>query len=746
MTLLSTSPFSPAQLDRVRADGDRTAQSEFESWNESLAPPFVGHLSSVEDSSGAGEDTAVNQIAAELEDDEFAEAIDSLIAEGSGRYLRALNNPYGHSDLFAREEPARWLSSVGERTDAILSELEAQLGDRTLESLREDEFTSALGALELESAFTSPADAQEFFWKSVVKSVKKAVSTGVSLAKKGVAAVADLTLGPLLNMLRGKAAALLALVLKRISGSALAQKFPPALRPILSQLAAKMGVKEAEAETESLITGNNLAEWFDEEIAAAMVDGGFRRSPAAASIASELEQEFQSFSSGAGGDDPLVALDRARASLTRELVEAQEGVAPIKQMERFLPAVLAAKPAIKLAIKAIGRPRIENLFARPIAVLLAQKIGQQAANQISRHLASAGLGLLGFEAEAHGGPGVLGAEALVATAEETIDRVLELPVESLENEMLVAAEVQEAFAEAAARHLPSAVLRTDLTGAEDEAGVWMLMPRGGSHPSYRFLKRAPALSLTLTPTIARGIVLGEGETLESRLRESGNDVWPVEAEVELYELLPGGTPGHLNEFETTENSLESLTEFEQLAPVSAAALTRNAALGGDRHYARIKVNGAALRKRSRFALRADTGSETPTVSVRLFLGERDAHLMSGALDKKQMLQVVAHLRRILNPALTQAMAVRLARMMGRRKFALPAGADQKLAAALTAGILRATAERLPAAAPALAQAAKDAAAGVTLEFAFTFPNRSSLKSASGATVSALNISAGIRRD
>lgn len=745
------SPFSAGRME---------VEAEASTWSESrgapyLSAPFVGALGRRDDTEYTSDES--DTLLSELDDELFAEAIDALVAEGSGKYLKALAGPGGSSGEFAQEAPARWLAEVAQYTDHVLSELESRIGDRPLASLSERDFDEALGFLERETSFVSPRDAQELFGFSIVSKLKKAASGAVALAKKGVAAVAGLALKPVIALIRGKAAAILKLVMGKIVGSKLADRLPPALRPIALRLAKSFGVSEAE--TDDLIGGEALAEWFDREVAEAlssgerMVDETPGPTDSGGLEGEQFEQELFSSASG-NAPDPLEALDSAREAFARELLELPEGQPPTEQLERFLPAVMAAKPAIRFAISKIGRQRIINVVARPIAALIEGKVGRQAAAQLSTHLASTGLGLLGLEAESGD---VLGAEALVATAEDTVNRVLSLPAESLADELLVAAEVQEAFAEAAARNMPASVLRSDIIDTEDEteAGVWLMMPRSSGRRHYRYRKLSPIIPLRVTRPMARAVVLSGGETLERRLEESGEENWPVSAELEVYELLPGGTAGQIAAFESEERPSEALDEFAALTEVAAAALTRNPALAhgsgpagkarrGTRLF-RLKVRGAAVQGRSRFSLRTDFSAATPRVSVRLFVGERDAHALSAHVAQRHMVQVIARVRGILDPALEQALTRRLSATLRRRRVVLPEGRDRDLARFLIEGMLRAVAARLPEAAPALADAARNAASGITLDFDFAFPDKAALGKPAATDATALRITPGMKR-
>ena len=66
-------------------------------------------------------------------------------------------------------------------------------------------------------------------------------------------------------------------------------------------------------------------------------------------------------------EDPIAALDRARATLSRQLAEAEQGRPPTEQLEQFIPAVMAAMPLIRTGVKVVGRDRIKGFLARLLA-------------------------------------------------------------------------------------------------------------------------------------------------------------------------------------------------------------------------------------------------------------------------------------------------------------------------------------------------------------------------------------------
>jgi hypothetical protein len=551
-------------------------------------------------------------------------------------------------------------------------------------------------------------------------------------------------MGPLFGILRKLVRPLLRKVLDSAIG-----RLPASLRPLAGQLAAKLrGSGELPADA-------NLAEEFDHDIAAIVT--------APNEAAGDRMLAEQPPAEGAYEEPgPGHHLDEARARLTRELSVAIPEVPPTEQLEQFIPVVMAALPLIRTGINIIGRDRVVNGIAGPLSQLIAGMVGADAAKLLSRHIAGTGLSLLGLEA---GGDGSLGAEALVAAAEDTVRQVMTLPPESLEHELLLETEVQDAFAEAAARHLPAAVLRAELVEREldSEHGVWVMMPRA-TRPCFRYKKYGRILPVRLTRPMARAVVLSGGETLERRLLESGVQAWPVDGEVELYELLPGGRPGHLAAFESVDGadaSAAAVHEFEELTQSAATLLAGNPRFaqmdrhgGFDRHrragsrYFRFRHHGRPLHRRHRhgFVLGFDLTAPQPVLRVNLLIGERDTHELAAQLQRRQLVQVVSTVRRLLDHAALQAMTTRLEGLMTKHGITAPSGIGRQLAERLADGMLRTVSQQLAASAHTLARAAQDPASGATLTFTFSFADRAAVAAGTPAGDPAITIRPGLHRD
>jgi hypothetical protein len=330
-------------------------------------------------------------------------------------------------------------------------------------------------------------------------------------------------------------------------------------------------------------------------------------------------------------------------------------------------------------------------------------------------------------------------EAIVATLEDTIRTVAELPLEALSDPLRLEAETQEAFAEAAERHIPRRLLSRRLRAIEtsDGRGVWVYMPRA-TRPCYRYKKYTQVFRVPISQTTARAIRFPAGDTLERRLLDAGARVWPFEAEVHLYETLPGTQLGHLAAFEAEVNageSAEATSEFEELTPevasmlVSEPGLGRRPQAGRPRRLFRIAGHGLRVRRALRFTMRLDAAAVPPALRVHVRLSERESHMIATALGKKAHAQVIAQLRTVLGGAFRTALAQRLTRHLSEKTgLPVPPSRPAELADKLAESMLTVVSQKLPGAGATLSQAAKDAARGVTLTFEFGFADKAALTS------------------
>ncbi|WP_053205403.1 hypothetical protein [Jiangella muralis] len=713
------SPFVGSALQAERPPGPPAEPGAAELTLPGLLSPF-----STSRLEAAGDDGELfEDLLAELEDEAFDDAVEALVDEAAAVHLTTSSE--GEADGRDAQLEA-WSARLLDEARRVLDHLEETFAGRTPESVAEDEIE--LAAAQARTDPMSPA-AEQFLGGLVAK-----VKSGFAKVKTAATAVARTGLGVLgsitgLGQLTGILKKLVEPLVKRVLNAA-RNRLPASLQGPAAALAAKLGIRAPE-------TGREVAEDFDRQYAQALT------------VTDEAAAEELLLSAAdagrAAGEDPVADLDAARARLAAELADATPGEAPVAPVEQFIPAVTAAMPLVRTAVRLIGRDRVKRLLAGPLATFIAPFVGRQAAKSLAPPIADTGLRLLRLE---HEEAAVLGAEALVSTLEETVRQVLSLPAESLADDVRVAAEVQEAFAEAAARYLPPRVLRADLgeDEGETEAGGWIMMPRG-PRPRYRYRAYSHPYRVLLSRPTARAIVVSGEETLEERLLDDGVGSWPAEVEVHLFEAMPGTRRGHLAAAD--EDGTLSPDEFGELTPQVAGALLRRPALGaaGSRTGARVPAApgqrlfrvvvpgrpGHARRVR-RLAVRVDLSGPAPRLRVHLRIGERMAHTLAAQLDRRAHTQVIAAVRRLLGPPARDWLTQRLGRSRAlNAPRPMPPERRRALAEALAEGMITALAKELPAAGPTLAGAAQDPAAGLTLTFTFPFAGRDALAAGTPGT-------------
>ncbi|PZF83258.1 hypothetical protein [Jiangella anatolica] len=720
------SPFAGSALRAERPAEPGADESSL----PGLLSPFS--ISRLEASADDGE--LFEQLLAELEDEAFDDAVEALVDEAAAVHL---TTPWDGEASDRDAQLEAWSARLLDESRRVLDHLEETFAGRTPESVTEDEIE--LTAAQARTDTMSPA-AEQFLGGLVDK-----VKSGFAKVKSAAAAVARTGLGVLgritgLGQLTGILKKLVEPLVTRVLNAA-RNRLPASLRGPAAALAAKLGLRAPE-------TGREVAQDFDRQYAQALT------------VTDEAAAEDLLLSAAdAGrpaGEDPVADLDAARVRLAAELAAAAPGEAPVAPVEQFVPAVTAAMPLVRTAVRLIGRDRVKRLLAEPLAAFIAPFVGRQAAQSLAPPIADTGLRLLRLE---HEEPAVLGSEALVSTLEETVRQVVSLPPESLADDVRVAAEVQEAFAEAAARYLPPSVLRADLgeDQAEPEAGGWIMMPRG-PRPRYRYRAYTHPYRVLLSRPAARAIVVSGDETLEERLLDDGVGAWPAEVEVQLFEAMPGTLRGHLAAAAGEDGTL-SPDEFGELTPQVAGTLLQRPALGGrpgagaagalgtggarpgapatpGQRFFRVVVPGRPGRARRvrRLAVRVDLSGPAPRLRVHLRIGERTAHALATQLDRRAHTQVVAAVRRLLGSPARDWLTQRLGRSRAlNTPRPMPPERRRALAEALAEGMTTALAKELPAAGPTLARAAQDPAAGLTLTFTFPFAGRAALEAGTPGT-------------
>lgn len=726
--------FSPFTSNQLVPAGDAVSAAPV-AFSERLASPFSEAAGAL--SEGQLEHEAVEALLGELEDEEFTAALEALTQEAAARHAQALSGwsqEVAGTPSLAVTEVAQWLESVAQEADRRLQTIAERFGDRTVDSLVESEFEVFEADLSESGRPASPLDAQEDFLKKLVSKVSKIGRGIVRMAGKGLSALSRfLPIGRLMDAVRRLVRPLLQKVLARAIGH-----LPAALQPAARQLAQRFRGEDEAFESPSFgaseagLEAEALTDEFDRRLVSHLL--ALDEVAAEAEVAEYEAAAGQQVAERSG--DRVAALDAARQELATYFSQAEHQADPAAQMQQFIPAVL---PLVKLGISVVGRQRVVSLVAKLIARLIQPMVGRALAPVLSKHLASSGLALIGLEAETAKESSMLGSDALVSVVEDTVREIFASEPEVLENELLTAGIVQEAFAEAVTRHLPAEVLRAELRDeAEDERGVWVMMPRGGRAP-YRFRVYSQRIPILVHRAAARHILLGGGETLEDRLLEAGVDTFPAPLEVEAYEMLPGGEVGHIvgaaigetfpgeaGVLATEFEALDEAPRLNVLLPSRVAGASGPGQRSRLRRYVRIRAGGLPLRRRSPLSVRLDLTTPTPALTVRVMLGERRAHLVATRLDRREYVAVIASFQQWLRGPMRPVLGRRLLRVLTRRGVTVTDAAATRQAGRLADAVAQAFAAEIVPAAARLAAAAKDPQAGVTVAFAFTFPSRDAI--------------------
>jgi hypothetical protein len=268
------------------------------------------------------------------------------------------------------------------------------------------------------------------------------------------------------------------------------------------------------------------------------------------------------------------------------------------------------------------------------------------------------------------------------------------------------------------------------------------MPRGPRR-HYRYRKYSRIFPVRIGRQVARAIVLRDGGTLEERFLDEGTPGWPAEAEVHVYETVPGTHLGHLAAAEAgdRERAPADAGEFEELTPQTAGLLLGQPGLGrrwapgpgGTRRYYRI-VPGhrprATGRRHARIVARIVLTGARPVLRVHLRLSERQAHRIGELLAQRADVRVVAAFRRLIPGLVERTLPARLMRQV-QRMSGIPLTPDAAATLARTVGerMVAALAAQLRAMGPALTAATRDPAPGVTFTFEFGFADRAALVAA-----------------
>ncbi|MGC4093007.1 MAG: hypothetical protein QM756_34995 [Polyangiaceae bacterium] len=534
---------------------------------------------------------AYSSLVDELHDEEFEEALFEVVSDA--RVLHRSHLAAGNSGADADRIVTQHFARLTREAEGALDVIQREFGAR-------DEAT--LGESEVETFFEAfaPSSAEPSFENFLGKLVKKVGGAMKKVAGKALQGIKKFGLGFVLGKLRALMQPFLQRVLLKVIG-----KLPVAVRPAARTLAGKLGLP-LPPEPSAPAAPLPAARAPSDAAAPAVTDaaapnpappvetaGAPVQAPAGPDVAA-LSQEFdQQLAQALLGQDeaelelevlreardasqavPVFAeLDEARERLIRELSELKSGESAQPQLENFLPAAL---PVLKLGMSLLGRPKVVGFLADILSKLIAKLIGPEQAPALSRALVDSGLRLLSLEMS-EADEARLGPAAVVATVEETLTRVASLPPHVLDNQELLEAFTLEAFEQAAAANLPAVLSeavyeqRPELLEAGVDAG-WIALPLRGRK---RYKRCSKTFTVKVTPHIANELETFEGASLAEVLHEQLGlpEGAEVEAEVHLYEVLPGTLASDISAHESESIGLGSADEatVSQLHPLSEAA-------------------------------------------------------------------------------------------------------------------------------------------------------------------------------
>jgi hypothetical protein len=604
-----------------------------------LSSPFVEAFAFEHaESDGDPRSAARRVLLAELYDEEFDDAVYEAIGETAG-FAGNGDGKLGIASARLRLVP------LADEIEAYIQRAADEFGSRDVTTLTESEIDDVFGRA---GSTRKLSPGFEHLFGGITKAISKVAKGAVNLAKKGIDVATQLGLGPLLEKLKGLVRPLLERVLK-VAINRLPVSVQPAAMKLASKLPVLFGTELGSRDTEeSAVDVGAIQAEFNEKVADLLLG----------------ETELESEDEGKWGVEDLGSelgigdLDAARDRFIGELEQLGDGEDPGPAVERFVPALL---PVLKLGLRlADGRKRVVSLLSGLVSKLISRFVGPASSGALSTALVDAGLKLLGLEVSDTDQRRAANA-AVAATVEETVRRVAALPDAVLDNETLLEGSVLRAFEQAAASNLPPLLpdtvyrRRPELVETDSRRGAWIPCPIRGPK---RYKKFSRIIKTRITPHAAMTVTtFGEAplaQFLQEQLgMEPGED---VEAELHIYESLPGTVLGEVARLEANGNGAAAIAEFHPLTPEAAALLVQEPGLGrpistagvsapkdlavGQRFYrvaipgrrvAAIPGSGAKGRPRRRTSLHTVVDFPGDRIRLHLFLSERRAQELAAAL-------------------------------------------------------------------------------------------------------------------
>jgi hypothetical protein len=526
-----------------------------------LFTPFVSEYEGLEAPVSA-EAQELRELLYELYDQELDETLGQIAEEAwhaaserTAMFGETIGSP--SAEQFLEE----WISPLRTQAEALIDNVSEAFTNIDTASLTENQIDEIFDRFEphgtgLETYF-------EDFLGGLVGKLKGFAKKAIDVAKKGLSI---LPLGFLLKRVRG----ILPLIVKRVLRFAL-DRLPDAVKPYARQLAERvLGAQKEEGEELVGATAapdtSELQQEFDLQLASLLFAPESEQEEIAAEAQYAAEQEAEGAT--------LETLHEARARFVDEI---EKGVAPQEALENFLPAVMAVMPVVRMVLKVLGRDKLVNALAKPLAGFVGRYVDPNAAGQLSHAIVDTGLRLLSLEVPTSSEVQQLAPQAIASAVEDTVRRLGELDETTLESPALLEAAITEAFHEAAAENFPPQVLIPELHEAT-AGGTWVAMPLGKTRKYYK--KYTRVFDVEITPQIADALKIAG--FLKDHLRVTT----PVQARVHLYQATFGTTYHRVARLEQGVSGLgkgmrHARRLFHPLTVAAAGTLVREPRLGRD---------------------------------------------------------------------------------------------------------------------------------------------------------------------
>jgi hypothetical protein len=559
------------------------------------------------------------ELLAELFDNEFPNHLYALASEVEDTWTSKLTSEITMGERFmpfARQQADKYFANLLNETDSMIDRVSERFSGNDYSKYTENEIDNIFNEIHSNQSQLTPV--QEQFFGSLVKKVKSVVKKGVDLAKKGVQVIKKLSpIHLILNRLKRLIRPLLDKVLRFAMG-----KLPKSLQPYAQMVARKYlkietpptDNKQQAVEIPTTADLGNMQADFDNNVTDMfMAEDESAMDELVTQYETGDEEAEREMNYGQNGSNG--SLDEAREKFVNELKELRDGDSPAPAIERFLPvAIMALKPAIKLAIRIVGRQRVINFLAGHLSKLVGPFVPKNIAKPLAVKIVDAGMVSIGFETADMENTDVA-YEAIANTIENTVQNLGELDEASLDNEDQLTVQLMEAFETAAANNFPAEYIREELRPTSG-SGVWILKPRKGKGPKHYYKKYSRVFSITIDPATANEVTIFRQIPLANFLKDKlGLDpAKPIEARVHLYEAINDTRLSRISRFENVPGLGERQPYgWKQLLPLTkqaAALLLKEPGLGrdfsqqhqrnrykiavGQRFYF-LQINGARLR-------------------------------------------------------------------------------------------------------------------------------------------------------